>query len=240
MASIYTDEERETRYIRLRKKKRICDRIFDICMIAALLFGLLSVGDTGQILMGGLGSINFGMILLGLFGLLVIAGVVIAVYKKDWRITAAELVLLLLGGYSMALTEISVFMLGVITFITLIGDVLWHRLSEQEGFPTFEIGYMEEKERQKAMQRYAENRAVAAGVRAEPAAPDDVMHDLLDADTDVQSVTQKLSGQHDRYRDAQAVEHGREQYVPGVMDTLEASAGHRNAHDEIDDILDSM
>ena len=224
MASIYTDEERENRYSRLRKKKRIYDRIFDVCMWAAILFGAVAVGDAGGCVMEGLGAIRFTLIGIGIYGLIAIAGLILAIYKKDCRITALELVLLLTAGWMGAISDIGFSVLALIAVAALITDFLWQKLSKEEGFPLFEISYQERENQNKALQRYAENRAVAAGARIERTEPDNEMHDLLDADNDSTAVTQKLTGVHQRYQTSQTYETGRPQYTPGVMDDLESVA----------------
>ncbi|MBR6107922.1 MAG: hypothetical protein IKQ39_07920 [Oscillospiraceae bacterium] len=221
MASIYTDEVRQTRYMRLRRRKRILDRIFDVCMIAALVFGTLALYSAGPMLMEGLGGADIRLILGGLICILPLPGIIVTIYLKNWKAAAAEFALLFLAGA--ILIDGTYGLLIFIDVIALVTDIFWEKLSQQEGFPTFEIGYQEEKERAKALHQYAENRAVAAGVRAERTEPDNDMHDLLDADTDVGTVTQKLTGMHDRYRDVQTHETGRAAYVPGVMDDLETT-----------------
>lgn len=237
MASLYTDAEREARYSALRTKRRRCDRVFDICMYMALGFGLLALQSTLSFFTAGMATGNITSLALGIIYTAPLIGLVIAIYLKDIRVSVGEffaLFLLLNGADRLAFSG-----LMIACIATVLTDYFWLELSKEEGFPMFEIGYEEEKERNKALQQYADNRAIAAGVRAENTGTDDEMHDLLDEGHDVQQVYQPLHGMHERFRNAQAYEN-QYSYVPGVMDTIETPAEPPlpQSQAEMDDITD--
>ncbi|MBR3267402.1 MAG: hypothetical protein IKI58_01535 [Oscillospiraceae bacterium] len=239
MASIYTDEERTARYAKLRQKKRVYEKIFDICMIAAIIFGLFAVRDFLLVLIAGLMRLSLPSILVSLFGLVCTFGTVIAVYLKQIRVSAAVLFLCLFFSFLGIYNGITP--LAVICGVTAVTDYYWYRLSQEEGFPLFDFSYEEQQEREKVLQRYTENRAIEAGLRANPDAQgeaDSEMTDLLDET--LQPVPAVPAGYKSRYENAHVYEK-RIEYQPGVMDSVEDAAPQEPAaKSPDDDILQPM
>ena len=214
MASIYTDEAREARYAKLRPVKKGCDIVLGMLMILALWHLVDAITAAGSFFLSGLMSFSLALLFLAVLNAASGFFCIYAIYKKNVRITAVILlchVIPLIVDRLLAL---------LIMAVTLIVDIVWWKLEQQEGFPHFQITQMEYKERTEAYVRHMENRALEAGTRV--AAEDDPgsdMHDLLDAG-DKQALPAELRAYHERYLQAQAYETARAQH-DGMMDSLE-------------------
>jgi len=219
LASIYTDEAREARYSKLRQKKRAYDKIFDFCMWGAILFGVFALRDLVLVLIAALTSFSLAIIAVCFAGIICVLGTVWAIYKKDIRFSIAiALLMVFLQCSGVIMFSLALF---IIIGVTCVTDFLWYKLSQEEGFPLFEIGFEEWKQREKAYERCAENRAVEAGVRAAAEAQNigsGEMDDLLDGSSE--PIPAVPSGYKDRFAQAHVYE-SQQRYQPGVMDSLE-------------------
>ncbi|MBQ8921160.1 MAG: hypothetical protein IJ060_03240 [Oscillospiraceae bacterium] len=235
MASIYTDAEREARYAKLRTKKRAYDKIFDFCMLGAIVFGVFALRDILLVFFAALWALSIPHILVCLLAMACVLGTVWAIYKKDVRFTFCVLLLMLFLTFTgTAPVGVPLILIAGVTCVT---DFLWYQLSQEEGFPQFEIGFEEWKQREKAYEHYAENRAVEAGVRAAADAGDDggEMHDLLDEKlTPLPAAPARYKS---RFEQAHVYEK-QNRYQPGVMDDLEDLLPSEGSDD--DDILKPM
>ncbi len=218
LASIYTDEERESRYSGLRKKKRIYDKVFDICMWTAIIFGVFALRDILITMIAALWVMSIPTIFVCLLALVCVLGTVWAIYKKDIRFSGGILLLMLFLQFT-GVINFGV-QLPLVAGVTCVTDYLWYKLSQEEGFPQFEISFEEWKQREKAYEHYAENRAVEAGVRAAAGAQNDggEMHDLLDESR--APLPASPSSYKSRFEQAHVYEK-QVHYQPGVMDSLE-------------------
>ncbi len=203
MASCLTDDEREVRYIGLRKKKRISDILCAIPFfpgaVIIIMAALSLPGAVGDEMVGnGWGGV--------VQCLCMAASAVITVYAAYTRrvkyILAGALavaVLELIGQAGVSLVLIPILIPAVF------GAILWSKLEEEEGFPLFRIPYEEISERRKATEQKIRYRAVEAGTRrlTEPQAAADDMGDLLDEQADTPVLTSALHNYHDRARNAQ-------------------------------------
>ena len=221
MASYLTDEEREERYFRLRKKVRLCDRLFGVTAIILIVFFVLNLTDF---------TFSFSSLLSGdmkpFIRLVLIAAMcafgVAAAYRK-------KLLLVLL---SILIGLLMPFLVGPFGFLFLAAmlpsipaAVIWQKLEKEEGFPQFRISIAETQERQKLTEQRVRFRALQAGTRvaeeaASAAGAKDGMNDLLDAGCDTPILTRDLHGYHARNENAQAFENA-PQTISGNMDSLE-------------------
>ena len=225
MATLYTDAAREERYARLRTKKKGLEKCLDVCM----LFTLFVMG--GSVIINAIGgllsflSLDFGTALAFLIQAAVTAAVIWAIYQKDVRYSAIVLaVTCVIGGIELYLMDFglnaNLFAPFVMIAVLLI-DIQWQKLSQEEGFPLFDISYKERAERERQIEKISKNRAVAEGVRIASTAQTSDMGDLLDADFDKPVMAQGLSGYHDRMRTAKPGTERKAAYQPGMMDMLE-------------------
>lgn len=231
MASVLSDEERESRYFKLRNRKKKYDRYYDKLMIFAIISLLVDIAaefDSGilyGITIGG-GILTVLRTAAGLAG--AVMGVA-AVYQKRPRFTlltilvnAAGLALFLkdnqIGILNAVVSALRVVRILLLAFMVRL-DVKWNELSQEEGFPHFCITYKELSDRSKRLDRHARIRAVEAGTRHVRTKGDDSMGDLLDETQDTPvSISVPLS-YHERSRDSQGHENVPNQTV-GEMDEL--------------------
>ena len=200
--SCLTDEERETRYIGLRKKKRISDILCAIPFFPGVLIFIVAavsmfsaVGD--EMVGNGWGGI--------LQCLCMAASAVITVYAAYTRrlryIIAGAVAVVLLDIIS--LTGVSLIL--VLSLIpAVVGAVIWSKLEKEEGFPLFRITYGELSERRKTAEQKTRYRAVESGSRrvTDPQLAGG-MGDLLDLQEDTPQLTAVLHNYHERSRNAQ-------------------------------------
>jgi|GEM_PF-2032605 len=244
MASLYTDEAREARYAKLRTKKKRLDITLDIIMrIVLFTMGLgVVINAIGGLL--SVLSLNFLDGISFLLDLAMVAAVVYAIYKRD-RLTSAivlgiTIVFPMIRGFASGFGLSVNLFAPVIMIAVLIVDVQWYQLSQEEGFPLFDISYQERQERQKQLEKVSLNRAVASGVRMASTEQNSDMSDLLDAGFDRPVMAQPLSGYHERMKDAKPGVQRAAGYQPGVMDMLEEiggpSASEQTSADEMPEI----
>lgn len=217
MASYLTDSEREERYAKNRIKRNRYNKFFDIAMWVAL---LLTAIDVLPAVIASVLSFNPILLFQSLPAALAHAGVILAIYRKDFRFSLVAMgICLLITMLCSGDAVLPLFLLIPVTSVSY----QWMKLSQEEGFPLFDISYAEREEAHKVAERRAEHRALAAGMRAASTAQTDDMHDLLDAERDLPVMAKHVSGYHDRFHDgviADQVSSASQQ--PGVMDTLEA------------------
>lgn len=217
MASYLDDKTRAEHYGRCRAKKKRYERILDFCMWAALLAGAMTV--IPKLFVNGFMNLlfvrNMEMLLEALSRTLGAAVAIYAIYLRKWKITIPATLAALACNIFVALA----------TAVSAVVHWYLHRLSQEEGWPLFDIPYDEQEQRRKNTEKIIRHRAVALGERvisapteetAEAAEPG--MYDILDERADV--LNGSLSGYHDRFRNAQP-EDRVNSFEPGVMDTLE-------------------
>lgn len=221
MASYLTDEEREERYFRLRKKVRLCDRLFGVTAIVLIVFFILNLTDF---------TFSFSSLLSG--DMKPFIQLVLIAAMCAFGVTAAYRKKLLLVLLSLLIGLLMPFLVGAFGFLFLAAmlpsipaAVIWQKLEKEEGFPQFRISIAETQERQKLTEQRVRFRALQAGTRvteeaASAAGAKDGMNDLLDAGRDTPILTRDLHGYHARNENAQAFENA-PQTISGNMDSLE-------------------
>lgn len=221
MPSIYTDDYRIARYGKLRKRRDILDKILGVLMLITLILA------AGEIVPALLNSLLGGVTLLrgldtfflALAGIACMAAAVYAIYKKNLVITLAVLVV---TGIMIPLGAVQY--TGIFQPVPLgaafICDILWFRLSKEEGFPQFQLEINRHEATEKAWDFTARKNAVATGARAAATGTetDSDMHDLLDESAEV--LNTDLKGYQERSQGADPFVHPKEAHS-GIMDTLE-------------------
>ena len=207
MASILTDESRQARYAVLRKRKKILERIFDIMMWGTLLELFIEI--VSQFVSGVLQGIFMGELIPFFVFLFVLAAGVFSVYalfRRDLRFLLPAVILTGLMNGMGCFVAFGV-LLPVFLSIAGINSIFWAKLKQEEGFPLFDISFIEEQERQKVQEKRTEYRTLQAQIRAaqETLDTDAEMTDLLDADTKKDYMPAHLNNYHERYRNADAV-----------------------------------
>lgn len=217
MASIYTDESREARYDKLRKKRDRCEKVFSVCMWLSLFIGITTFGiGTVYGLISGVFLGEMMPLIISLFASASCALAIYAVYAKNWKLTLAAL---LITAVLIPL-QVSEVVCAVVLIPVLIANVLWERLSKEEGFPEFRITQQEFDERRKSMERQTKKRALALGVRVAATDQSSEMGDLLDAGSDTPIMPGDLHAYHERGRQTSVVETA-PVLQQGNMDSLE-------------------
>ncbi len=197
MASCLTDDERERRYIALRKKKRRCDYLCGVPALIAIcifIFSLISILYAARDIMTGSGYRELIQTLLTLAAAAVAA---FSAYSRNLKyILAAAGILILLSFIGRSP--------GIIIFCFLlipaaIGAFFWGKLEDEEGFPLFRIPYSEMAERRVNAERKTRIRAELSGARR-PADAEvhGAMGDLLDERENTPVLTAALHGYHER------------------------------------------
>lgn len=219
MPSIYKEDERLARYSKLRKRRDTIEKVLGITMLAAIIAAL------GEIVPALLNSILGGLTLLrgldefilALAGIALMAAVIFAIYKRDWRIT---LVILILTPFCIGFGVAQY--LGILQPLPLISalicDIFWAKLSKEEGFPQFQLEVNRQEAAAKAWDFTARKRAVETGARAAASADSSDMHDLLD--DSAEEINSDLTGYQERNQGADPLVHKAEQHSDR-MDTLE-------------------
>lgn len=233
MASIYTDEERDRRNARLRAKKKHLDGMFDVLgWVLYILLGFVVVTD---IFMGFLDSITDSVrpFLGGVCNLGIGFGAVYALHRREMRATVFWMIvsipLGILANYLGAWMRPFVIVAEVYEAVLLPLQREWQRLSQEDGFPLFDVSYNDRALAQKAQEKVMQKRAIAAaeqsrkegGVFVENADGQGDMLDILDDNGMARIIPEKLTGYQDRLREPARGEERSHAYVPGVMDTLE-------------------
>ena len=229
LASIYTDESREQRYGRLRRKKKKCEKALDILMWITLLVGALDLipqlfsGVLKGLFAGQLGEF-FGVI----FSAVSAAAAVYAIYAKKWTHTlGAILVIAVSSAIGMAISGGLVTSSGYIVLLipVLIVDRIWAGLEQEEGFPLFDISYAERGERSRNLEKLTEARALRAGYRIAQTEQTSDMPDLLDSGRDAPVAAAHPHGYQERFYGSAAENAPAEEIRSGIMDTLEELSG---------------
>ena len=225
MASLYTDEVREQRFIVNRKRKKLLDRLYDVLMFVALIYGLSKMitmafdSLTNGIMLGSMLS------MLSIF--LFVPGATATIYTLSLKTVKsaviAELITIacfLLSGDATDLYPYLLIGLG-----SIILAKCWEKLAEEEGFPLFDISYREMEERRNHNEKRTRYQATLLGererrIRAEEVAAvwndavqqhivegsttkpqKEEMSDLLDIGRDAPIEKQNLEQYHDRSRE---------------------------------------
>jgi len=201
---MYSDREREERYGRLRARKNKLEKQHDI--LGWVVMGTVGLGAVISIFSGVLYGVfvDASQFFYTLFELAEAGAVIYAVYKRDWRITLGVLIGYILltaiqvGAFDghFSIVDLVVVLLGVELYI----DRQWFKLSQEEGFPHFDITYAEREKRQQIQEELMRNRALQAGVRVASTEQTSGMGDLLDADSDAPVLAPHLQARHDRSR----------------------------------------
>lgn len=217
MVSLYTDKAREERYFRLRRRKKLCDRILSIALLASILIGFAEIA--GELLAppllkglrGGLDTASLPMPSLhNVFPIASMILVPIAAQKRSWILAAIATPMILLSAVFGLLCK---FLIGVLDLPLLAGIIyagrIWEHLKEQEGFPRFRIDFEEYKQREENQNHYIEQRAIDEGVREEQdiLETDAEMDDLTDSGAAPQRLGAKLQRYHERSVGSDAVLH---------------------------------
>ena len=225
MPSIYTDEERSRRYGELRERKKWLDRAYSISMWITLglaLFLLLpSIYLTfmqGMFLFQISQTLNLLLLLL-MFGLQICG-----IYARRWQITAGAAA----AAFIMSATDMKIngirdilhwFITGFacVTVFVFVCHYAHHKLSQEEGYPDFDISYEERAQQKKQMEARQMHRILQEEAKpADPNAESD-MTDLLDEAQ--RTAPAALTAYRDRHT-LNTHNAGEKQYVPGEMDEL--------------------
>lgn len=211
MASYLDDKTRLAHYDACRAKKKRYERVLDVCMWIAILFGAFTVIPELFVngLLNGIFIGDISVFFLALFKTLGIAAAIYAIYLRKWPITIVAALVVSPCNSIVALA----------TAAAAVSHWLLHRLSQEEGWPLFEIPYAEQEQRQKNIETIIRNRAVTLGARVSTEPSEDTeMHDILDESKD--TVYVKPKGYHDRFRDS-TPQGSVSAFTPEVMDSLE-------------------
>lgn len=202
MTTMYTDAAREERYGRLRAKRNFLEKWHDrLAWVAIFTIGLGMIASIMGGVLYGL-FISISEFFTAMFDVAEALAVFYALYKRDYRITAGVLIgyvllkSITLGAFGgmLSLTDLVVLML----IAELIIDIQWHKLSQEEGFPLFDITYAEREERKQLQEEIVRNRAINQGVRVAATEQTSDMGDLLDAGFDAPVLPPHLSARHER------------------------------------------
>lgn len=197
MANIYTDEVRIVQYEKLKKQKKAYEAVFAVCMLLLLIIAFAAVFQfLFQGAIWGLFLNEMGDFWMGI-GLLICSGFSIyALFQRDWRWLVP--VTIVVGFLTGGLFAIPLLPAAITSFF-------WEKLKNEEGFPDFKITQVEQNDRQQAIVKNLEQRAVAEGtrIRQESLNADAGMGDLLDQNSP-QVLPADLRGYHERSRDVDA------------------------------------
>lgn len=227
MGSIYTDDVREANYRKNKKTMKYLNYGYDHLMGIALIIGMgkaLVMAFNG--LTSGILSVDGNPAVLRDFFLFLIAAVVVIYTLSLKTVRSAAIALcvafvcdLLAGLYS------DVLLFVVLAILSLALAKCWEKLSEEEGFPLFDIPFSELEERKEIAEKRTRYQANLLGERERRVRTDaseifardyhampkeaspittpvkEEMQDLLDFET-AQIEKQNLEQYHDRSRDA--------------------------------------
>ncbi|MCQ2417224.1 MAG: hypothetical protein MJ071_05365 [Oscillospiraceae bacterium] len=206
MTSYLTDEEREKRYMVLRRKKKFADAVRGIAMTVTAFCGLLCLASafTNGILKG-IVSQTLIPFLIFLLTLALIIFFIFVIYRKSFSLT---LIALCISGICLFADLVPIYV-PVMMGASLFCDAVERFLMEEEGYPHFSISYEELKERKLNYTKRAEYRALQAKTRVleenrESSRQD--MTDVLEADSTIAPLPQHLTSYHERSSMAQPVE----------------------------------
>lgn len=222
-----SDKAREERYAKNRLIRNRLDKTFDISMWVTIVVSLIPVANSLIYGLAALVAAQVGVLFESLCTLAGCAATVLAIYQKKVSFTIAMLgvnVLMLFCKGSVLLN------IPILLFVLWVCD-RWEKLSQEEGFPLFDIPYREQEERRKLQEQYARDRAIQSGARVAATEQQSDMHDILDADRDTPVLPAEIRGYEERNRKTGDVFHPTVQPDSGVcaaqpvstdMDTLEA------------------
>lgn len=221
MPSIYDDETRRKRFDINRKKKERLEHSFEKLALASIyLLAIFGAASAGLMLITGLGVkaenhnglSSWGQILLqqniiaaGLLSLPVYGGCLAAALLRKRNLC---IYLMIFTALCVALVYS---LLGIALLLPAVGFCIWllfrcgqwADLSEEEGFPVFDITFAEQSERRQVKEKITRYQAELEGVRVKA---DEVVHrsdrmdDILD-DESVPLSMHYLNGYHDRSRE---------------------------------------
>ena len=226
MPSIYTDEERSRRYGELRERKKWLDKAYSLSMWAALGLSLLMLLPTFYFtFMSGMFLFKVGKPLVDLLMVLLSAGLqIVGIGTRKWQLTlgsaAAQFVMDTISITLVGVKEIFLWFSVPFAFLTLFVFVCHYannKLSQEEGYPDFDISYEERAQQKKQMEaRHMQRILQEEAVPADPAADSD-MTDLLDEAQ--RTAPASLTAYRDRHT-FNTQNAGEKNYVPGEMDEL--------------------
>ena len=223
MPSTRTDEERRAKYGELRDQKKRLEKVYSICGFVTLGLALFIV--IPSLFSGAL----HGMFLFQtepLFEAFLIFAMfacqIIGIYRRNWIITMAGLICMIFADCTVdqltGIPQILPFFSScnlILTILVFVCQWKWEKISREEGFPDFDIDYVEREQQRKTAERLHENKMLSEGaVRGNVTAGD--MTDLLDKEQKI--LPAELSGYKDR--SALIGKAGAKQYAPGEMDEL--------------------
>lgn len=224
MPTIYTDKERTERYDKLHIKKKRYERIYGIAMILSIFTGLTAVSDANNLA----AFIPYPMQIV--IAIAEALAVILSIYKHDLRIslpTTAFAALLWVStqqkraSFVMTSLPFNNYLVLALTMLVVCAiDFEWKKLSQEEGFPLFEITMTEYEAREKNAEKYARARAEAAGSQQCSLTQPADMNDLLDRH-EQPALSAKLTGYRSLVQDhAAAPQTKRVSRNAGAMDEL--------------------
>ena len=225
MPSFYTDEERSRRYGELRERKKWLDRAYSISMFVTLGIALfLLLPCLYMTFMQGIFLFQISQVFNMLILLLMFAFQVCGIYSRRWQFTAASVATeFVMETMKMKLVGIESilpwFMVGFscVTVFVFVCHYANNKLSQEEGYPDFDISYEERAQQKKQMEARQMHRILQEEAKpADPNAESD-MTDLLDEAQ--RTAPAALTAYRDRHT-LNTQNAGEKQYVPGEMDEL--------------------
>lgn len=217
MASIYTDAVRRARYDKLRSRKKLLEKLYDVLMYPAIILtvGVL-LGSLIALVLGGAFG-NLSAIIQNILNFAAAVGTIIALYQHKWKITLGALLFSLIVPISNS--GLHTIAYPFLLSLALVIDIMWAKLQKEEGFPHFEIPLEEYDQRAKQGEKIIRGRAIAAGNRIaafpETACGIADMGDIADDDANIPMAPAKLTGYHER---------ARENAAPGTQCTAQRNA----------------
>ncbi|MDD5946929.1 MAG: hypothetical protein PUC41_03925 [Oscillospiraceae bacterium] len=213
MATYMDDQTRIAHYDKCRIKKKRNERVLDVCMWVAIICGAVTVIPT-LFVNGLLNGIFIGDIPTFLRALLTTAIVLFSIYAIYLRKPVITAIAALASFFVDPLVFIA-------TLVSIVPHIGLQKLSQEEGWPLFDISIREYQQREKNTEKIIQHRAMELGARrvTDSAEGDAEMNDILNDTSD--TVLIPPAGYHDRFRDA-VPEDRIHSFQPGVMDTLES------------------
>lgn len=204
IASYLTDEEREQRYVKLRKKKKCSDILVAIPILTGIVLFIAELFNLPMTFVNIATGTSVLALFLNLAPMVSAAVTAFCAFSRKVKIVlvaiSAVILIDMISGGGMSLLLIPALICA------LIGAHIFEKLEQEEGFPLFRIPFSELEERRQNTEKKGRFRAEQNGTRR--VADSEVhgtMGDLLDEAEDVPVQISALQGYFGRSEGAQGV-----------------------------------
>ena len=225
MPSALTDEARRAHYGKMREYKKWIDKAYALGMGVFILLAVLLVLPTFYFtVMSGMFLFKIKKPVIDLLFVLLMYGLQFAgIGTRKWQYTAGAAAAWFVSdtvGFSLvAMSEIYLYFSIAFVILTVYASachIAWHKLSQEEGFPDFDISFEERGKQQKQAEAQHRHRILQEEATAAAGSVKD-MTDLLDPEQ--KTMPAELTAYRDRHT-LTAQNAGNKDYVPGEMDEL--------------------